>query len=331
MKGKLIHLKDIRPANGDRGASERFYGTATHSVVALLSSLSLSCGTWKNNLPPVAASTATTEMPETSIEAYEPVPIRNSVEVAPAVAAALLPVGEFALKELNKAAWSAMDKYADGYGASYSAISIASNFGNSNQAPAAYPFVFKRTVSFNSKSEADKVLIKGYKPISDPKATPYRAVVMEVPFVLLTTGGEHLSWRFIAVDDPSLKGVALGDSFPSETSYYARKGKALGIGNFDKFEVGISVACRVSQTTSTGGVLQFASDPATAALKGAKLQNVRQPVPIASDWLPAPQGKAYSVKCTVVESSKMKDWIKKAAENARTKGDSYIEKQFVSE
>ncbi len=278
----------------------------------------------RHELPPIAVSTADAGKEE-SIVSFAPVELQAPDEIAPLLAAALLPVAKEGLKWINKSAWQMVGNYADKFGATYSASDSLANFVLKSASPKAFPFVFRRTLTFKDKAEADQVLGAGHMRGSGARSKPYRVVVMEVPFVLVTSGGDsQLSWRFVAADSPSLQSH-LSSDFPRNMLYQARKAKALGASSIDKFEVTITVQCRISEASAAGGYTLL-SDPATVTLSGGKLIQKVHMAKLEGDWMPAPKGRSYSIKCTVAESSKMKDLLKKASESGKGAVDSAIDK-----
>lgn len=300
-------------------------------AAACLPCLGMGCASQRTDagkhpaLPPIAVSTVDSAPKEESIVAFEPVELQAPNEVLPLVAAAaLLPLAKDALKWINKNAWQWVGDYADKFGATYSANDSLANFVIKNASPKAFPFVFRRTVTFKNKAEADQILGPGHLRGSS-SGHSYRVVVVEVPFVLMTSGGDsQLSWRFVAANSPSLQGY-LSSEFPRKMLYQARKAKALGVSSIDKFEVSITVQCRISEASAAGGYTLL-SDPASASLSGDKLIQRLQQANLEGDWMPAPKGRSYSVKCTVAESSKMKDLLKKASEKGKGAVDSAIDK-----
>lgn len=301
------------------------------AVFACLPLLGMSCVSQRSNsgkpdpLPPIAVSTVE-GFKEESIVAYDPVEIGEKTEIAPLLAAALLPLAKETLKWINKSAWQMVGNYADKFGATYAANLSQANFIVTGAPPKAFPFVFRRTLAFKDKAEADQILGVGHLRGSSAKSKPYKVVVMEVPFVLVTSGGDaqQYSWRFIAADSPLLQG-SLSSAFPTNMLYQARKAKALGVSSIDKFEVSIAVQCRISESSAAGGYT-YLSDAVSASLTGDKLTQKTQKARLEGDWMPAPTGRSYSVKCTVAESSKMKDLLKKAAESGKGAVDSAVDK-----
>lgn len=282
-------------------------------------------------LPPLVQADGKKITEVLSIQEYTPV-AGPSNETAAVAAAVLLPMANSALKWVNEQAWKKLDAYADQFGRSYGKTLSSTRYRSlPGDTQHIYRFVFRRTVTFENKDLAKQILglaVEG----TEVNKNKFAVVVVEIPFTLITSGDTHRSWRFISLTSPALKAfdqkLLYSDGFPNKAKYIARAAKALNVRDIDKFEIVISASARIAENTA-GGPTVFVSDSVVTKIKGDKIKD-NPAVSLDGDWFPASMGKAFSVSLNVVETSRLKDWLKKAAAKGKEKSDEYIDTLFDS-
>jgi hypothetical protein len=245
------------------------------------------------------------------------------------IPALLIPVigaaAKAGLKWLAKQGGQALHDYGAKFGASYSAKVIQADYqravgGGSHK----YYYVFRRSLEFADSKAAEQVfgstdlLVPGSHRATEGK---YVVDAVSIP-IMLETSQDKRSWRFAP---PQLQKTNISAKWPYAKAvvFQAHKAKVLQLPwHKEDFKVAIAASTKLAENID-GLIAVRANEPAESLLTLKNIPSSEEWV--TSDWQPAPASQNYSLEVTVVESSKMKEWIQKTADSLVKKANSEID------
>jgi hypothetical protein len=230
-----------------------------------------------------------------------------------------------------------LKNYADAYGATYSARAIKADYvvggaGGSHE----YYFLFRRTLVFKDVAKANEILHTNelqFGTIRFNERTNLEVDIVSVP-ICLQSSSDGRSIRFAPFIVPEGTNITWRDGstnwrYATNIVFQHPKGDVLEAPwQEDKLTVAIGATFKFAQNVN--GIVAAHTNTLAETLLSPKAGKATSAKWLATDWQPAPAGKAYSLEVTVVESSKLKEWVKKTAASLGKSADSAIDKEIDS-